>query len=94
MPISIAALYGAANLPEKAMPYLEKAFELQQITPTALKYDINLMNMQKAPGYAEAVKNSTQVNNFCKNIGKRGYAADSDGIAPFSLWVHHLIIFR
>lgn len=55
-PISIAALYGAANLPEKAMPYLEKAFELQQITPTALKYDINLMNMQKAPGYAEAVK--------------------------------------
>ena len=56
MPISIAALYGAANLPEKAMPYLEKAFELQQITPTALKYYINLMNMQKAPGYAEAVK--------------------------------------
>lgn len=56
MPISIAALYGAANLPEKAMSYLEKAFELQQITPTALKYDINLMNMQKAPGYAEAVK--------------------------------------
>lgn len=55
-PLGIAALYGAANLPEKAMPYLEKAFELQQITPTALKYDINLMNMQKAPGYAEAVK--------------------------------------
>lgn len=55
-PLSIAAFYGAANKPEKAMPYLEKAFELQQITPTALKYDINLMNMQKAPGYAEAVK--------------------------------------
>ena len=56
MLISSASLYGAANLPEKAMPYLEKAFELQQITPTALKYDINLMNMQKASGYAEAVK--------------------------------------
>ena len=51
-----AAMYSAAGLYDKAFPILERAFELQQITPTEVVYDQNLAPLAKLPRFAEAVR--------------------------------------
>lgn len=58
--VYLASIYCVAGLTDKALPYMKKALQKQQLMPRAIMYDVNFKNLFDDPRFKKALK---QYNN-------------------------------